>query len=141
MKKVCFKCEKEKDIGDFYKHPKMGDGHLGKCKECTKKDVFKNYRKNISYYKEYDLRRNKTPDRKGQFAERQVRQRANNPQKYKANTAVGNAIRDGRLAKLPCEKCGDTKDVQAHHDDYSRPLDVRWLCFKHHKEVHGQVVT
>lgn len=37
--KVCFKCGKEKILDDFYKHPQMGDGHLGKCKECNKKDT------------------------------------------------------------------------------------------------------
>jgi len=39
MKKICFKCRAEKDLDGFYKHPQMGDGHLGKCKECTKKDA------------------------------------------------------------------------------------------------------
>ena len=38
-KKICFKCNAEKPLSDYYKHKKMGDGHLGKCKECTKKDV------------------------------------------------------------------------------------------------------
>jgi hypothetical protein len=37
-KKTCFKCNTEKPLSDYYKHKKMGDGHLGKCKECTKKD-------------------------------------------------------------------------------------------------------
>jgi hypothetical protein len=36
--KVCFKCGIEKPLSDYYVHPRMGDGHLGKCKECTKKD-------------------------------------------------------------------------------------------------------
>jgi len=37
--KKCFKCGVEKELDDFYKHPQMGDGHLNKCKECTKKDT------------------------------------------------------------------------------------------------------
>jgi len=57
------------------------------------------------------------------------------PHKKKASTAVGNALRDGRLFRKPCEVCGSLK-VQAHHDDYSKPLDVRWLCVAHHAEHH-----
>ncbi len=45
------------------------------------------------------------------------------------------ALRTGRLKRMPCEVCGETK-AQAHHDDYSKPLDVRWLCQKHHLQHH-----
>lgn len=37
--KICFKCNKEKPLSDYYKHPRMGDGHLNKCKSCTKSDT------------------------------------------------------------------------------------------------------
>ena len=43
----------------------------------------------------------------------------------------------GVLIKKPCEKCGDPK-AQGHHDDYSKPLDVRWLCAFHHREHHAK---
>lgn len=44
--KFCFKCNKEKLLSDFYKHPNMPDGHVNKCKECNKKDIHKNYNDN-----------------------------------------------------------------------------------------------
>lgn len=45
--KVCFKCHRELPLQMFYKHPRMADGHLNKCKECTKKDVRDKYMDNI----------------------------------------------------------------------------------------------
>lgn len=55
--------------------------------------------------------------------------------KAKAHYKVYNAIRIGKLFRKPCEKCNDPLSV-AHHDDYSKPLDVRWLCNFHHYEHH-----
>ena len=57
--------------------------------------------------------------------------RKKNPEKYKAHNTVNNAIRAKRLKRGTCEVCGSEK-VHAHHDDYSKPLDVRWLCVEHH---------
>jgi ribosomal protein S27AE len=51
--------------------------------------------------------------------------------------AVARAIRIGLLVKQPCARCGETK-VEAHHEDYSRPLDVIWLCRKHHMQRHRE---
>jgi hypothetical protein len=58
------------------------------------------------------------------------------PDRYAAHCAVNNAVQSGKLIKEPCEECGTTETVQAHHDDYSQPLYVRWLCVAHHTEVH-----
>ena len=41
--KKCFKCGRELPLSEFYKHPRTGDGHLNKCKKCTKNDVHKDY--------------------------------------------------------------------------------------------------
>ena len=48
------------------------------------------------------------------------------------------AIKIGKILKQPCEMCG-VPQVDAHHDDYSKPLDVRWLCRPHHIEFHKSV--
>jgi hypothetical protein len=50
-----------------------------------------------------------------------------------AHGAVHNAIKYGRLKPEPC-RCG-TQKTEAHHEDYTKPLDVRWLCKKHHVEA------
>lgn len=62
-----------------------------------------------------------------------------NPEKTAAHRAVGRAIRKGRMQRQPCEVCGTTRDVQGHHDDYSDPLAVRWLCRRHHEDEHARL--
>jgi ribosomal protein S27AE len=60
----------------------------------------------------------------------------NNPEKIKAHNVVTYAVKTGELTRQPCEICGETK-TDAHHDDYGKPLEVRWLCRKHHKQFHN----
>lgn len=49
------------------------------------------------------------------------------------------AIRLGILVRQPCEVCQSTQYIHAHHEDYSRPLDVRWLCSFHHSRRHMEL--
>ena len=77
------------------------------------------------------------PEEKARRAEREKAYRALKkltPQ-YAARTVASNAIQSGKLIKQPCEVCGLEKS-EAHHDDYSLPLSVRWLCRDHHAEHH-----
>jgi len=95
-----------------------------------------NYRDKIENKRAFEKERWKLPERR-EYAKEALRlHRARNPLKYAARNAVNNAIRDGRLQRKGCEVCG--KKAQAHHDDYSKPLDVRWFCFEHHRALHGQ---
>jgi hypothetical protein len=60
-------------------------------------------------------------------------------EKLRARQKIQSAIRKGKFKKLPCEKCGKKKDVHAHHDDYSKPFKVQFLCRKHHQERHEEL--
>ena len=134
MQKQCFKCRAVLPIDEFYKHPQMGDGHLNKCKLCTKLDVNANRIRRLEYYRHYDRKRGtRGAGTKDQNATR--RYHALNPHKRAAHWATSNTIRDGRLIRQPCEVCGH-EPAEAHHDDYNKPLDVRWLCTTHHAEHH-----
>lgn len=147
--KICFKCGKEKELKKFYKHKRMADGHLNKCIECTKKDSNKHREDNLEKVKAYDRKRGSLPHRtkaRKEYAKTPSGIEAGNKAKDKwaaqnslkraANCIVNNAIRDGRLKRQPCEKCGSTIRVHGHHDDYYRPLDVRWLCPQCHNDFH-----
>lgn len=134
--KQCFKCGAEKPLTEFYRHPQMKDGHVNKCKECNKGDNRENRANKREKYVEYDRARSQTKARKEQRKRHQLARRSRSPKKYKANQAVSNAIRDGRLVRGICEVCGSSERVEGHHDDYNKPLSVRWLCFSHHREWH-----
>lgn len=129
--KECFKCKAVKPLSDFYAHNKMADGHLNKCKSCAKTDARVTRRSNIEYYREYDRKRGNR-----QTTDYLRKYRDENLARYKAHNAVSNAVRDGRLVKEPCFMCG-SKDVVGHHPDYSKPLEVIWLCQGCHKLIHA----
>jgi hypothetical protein len=137
MMKTCFKCLLAKPMAEFYKHAQMGDGHLNKCKECSKADVKKHRQDNWESVRAYDRMRASQPHRVATRQRIVGEYAAQYPVRKKANTAVSNALRDGRLKKQPCWVCGEK--AVAHHPDYDRPLDVVWLCQPHHKQAHALV--
>jgi hypothetical protein len=146
--KVCFKCNRNLDLSEYYKHPAMGDGHLNKCKDCTKKDSEdrrkikekdiewvlierKRHREKSRKYRENGFYKNY---KKPEYIEKWL---SENPEKRKAHYEVKNALRSGKIHRHPCCICGNK--AQAHHEDYSKPLDIIWLCPKHHGERHVQI--
>jgi len=133
--KTCFKCNIEKPLSLFYKHSEMGDGHLNKCIECTKKDVQAHREKNIDRIRQYDRDRSKNKERMKKASEIAKKWRQSDSRILKAHNAVTRAIRSGKIGRKPCEVCGAEKSV-AHHDSYNKPLEVKWYCQVHHKERH-----
>lgn len=151
--KKCFKCGNIKPLEDFYKHPEMADGHLNKCRECAKKDAIKTRNNRIEYYREYDRKRARLPQRvalrrkvdltwrkDGRAAKAVKHYRQKYPEKYKAHNLVNNALRNKKLTKpKKCSRCGKHTDLlHAHHTEYSKPLDVQWLCSTCHGEEHSK---
>lgn len=149
--KICFKCQQEKPLSEFYVHKQMTDGHLNKCKVCTKLDA-KNRTDHLQEtnfeWVEKELERHRDKSSKARslgkvsspsvIASARERWQSANKHKRKAHHAVNNAVRDKRLTKQPCEFCG-SEETQAHRDDYSKPLEVRWLCVPHHAQVHREL--
>ena len=138
--KSCFKCNAVKPLEDFYKHPKMPDGHVNKCKECNKNDVTANRNKNIEKVRAYDRARGKEPERIKANVEITRAWRAEDLRRSVAHSKVSRAIRSGELVRQICFRCGEEKTV-AHHEDYDKPFDVVWLCQPCHKQRHKELKT
>ena len=136
--KECFKCKTIKPLSEFYKHSAMGDGHLNKCKECTKNDATTHRNKNLEKIRAYDKARSKEPHRAKLALEVNRAWRAEDTRRAKAHGAVAKAIRKGLLVPSPCIRCGEKKSL-AHHEDYDKPLDVMWLCQPCHKQRHKEM--
>lgn len=129
--KKCFKCDAVLPIVNFYRHPKMSDGYLNKCKACARYDVRQNRKARRDYYVEYDRARSKKPER----IEAISRSSRKDVVKHRARITLQNAVARGKVKRLPCEQCGK-QPADAHHPDYRKPLDVVWLCRQHHMDLH-----
>lgn len=155
--KCCSTCGERKTLDDFYAHPKGLYGRLNRCKQCHKAAQIANRANKVEYYREYDrqraFREDRVEARKGHLekikacpelkAKRNVQSRANaakHPDNRKARVVVGNAIRDGILIRPDnCERCVQVIHTDAHHEDYSKPLDVVWLCEPCHGMRHREI--
>ena len=126
--RLCTECNVGKPFDSFHKDKKGYLGLKSKCKGCAKRINSKRYEDK----KEHILSLNKAwRDENKEY----WNGRPHDPVKRKARDAVNNAVKAGTLVKHPCEVCGELK-VEGHHDDYSKPLCVRWLCNACHNHHH-----
>lgn len=152
--KTCFKCGQAKPRSEFYRHPQMGDGLLGKCKECTKTDVANRYAVlclvDPSFIKKERARgRDKyhrlyAPGKLGWRPKPRVGCNWQSPpatkqEKMRAHNMAVRAARSGRIVKpSQCEDCGwEEGRLHAHHEDYRQPLLVVWVCSTCHRRRHA----
>lgn len=130
-KKGCSGCGEVKPRSDFYSR---GRKIQSKCKLCVTRR--QRARRDAGLTQALERARyHGNPRVRALVAANTARWKARNPDKLRAENAVATAIRRGDLVRQPCEVCGEK--AQAHHEDYARPLDVRWLCPLHHARQHA----
>lgn len=129
--KRCPRCKELKSLNKFNKHKGHKDGHSVWCRICITEDNRKWCNKNPKHAKEWRI------NNLEKYREYRRAYRKRYPEMHKATLRVRYAIVNGKLQKEPCSKCGRTDNVHGHHEDYSKPLDVVWLCLTHHAEIHG----
>lgn len=148
---TCRVCGRADEIDAFYKNQLRQCGEVGECKECTKARVRLRRAAHAEYYRAYDRARYRENDERKKQARKSAQSPAgmrskrmynqnikvNHPLKYRARNAVSKAVRNGSLVRgTECYFCGCGGNLHAHHPDYSRPLDVFWLCPSCHGKIH-----
>ena len=133
--KTCSKCAQSKPVDMFRANTKCSDGLDSWCKQCHNKAKSEWLKRHPEAQRERDdYVVGAVENRKGGRAsiltaeERRIR--------HNVRRITRRAIKSGKLVAQPCWVCGEL-EVDAHHPDYSAPLDVVWLCKKHHQEVHS----
>lgn len=149
----CVCCQTEKDENEFYK------GNKSHCKVCIKERARLNRKSKLEYYREYDRNRPNKRERAKKFSEYKNRLRNENPEKFDsvfhkarknyrknhhdkclAHRKLQYALDTGKVIRPnKCSMCGIECIPQGHHNDYSKPLDVIWLCAKCHSRIHVEL--
>jgi len=165
--KYCPRCKEVKLRDEFSKNRTSTDGLQAWCKECQSQAARGRYAKDPKKYLEYmrryrkehpevcrgcDRRRHaKNPEkfcararhyreRNGEKYRESIRcYRAQNPGRVKAQNRFGYAIERGKIVRPDvCSACGKVCKPDGHHEDYSKPLEVMWLCRSCHKRLHQE---
>lgn len=150
---TCTKCKIEKSEDEFYPDKKKKNGLQSWCKSCCynlNKEWVKNnserrnevYRKwcknNLEKIEKYKPKKREIDKiNKRRYRKEHPELWIENRKKYWKNAyqIVYKALKTGKLKKKPCEACGKKK-AHAHHEDYDKPFEIKWLCPLHHKQYH-----
>lgn len=148
--KQCKICKETKPLTEFYTYKKYGKVYYtGRCKPC-KLVQNKEYRDKTGYDKKrYEKDKDRLKDVQKRYrdtqegreanarASRKYRESLEGKSKQRARSVINHGIRDGKITKPTlCEVCGLPGKLEAHHPDYSKPTDVKWLCKQCHENLH-----
>ena len=144
--KTCKKCELEKSEEEFNKwYKKSGaSGYRTNCKSCDHL-INKEFRENNKDKLRIN-RRKRTGAQPKRYCTDPIKRKRNEdmyrsqrkfPEKRAARQFLSSYIRSGKIVKPDtCDKCLKTGRVEGHHDDYTKPLEVKWLCKRCHTDIH-----
>lgn len=159
----CNTCQTEKSIGEFYQQPDSKTGRMSQCKECIliKRKIYRNRNKEIVHAcKNAWYSRNKERAREQiykwkkanpmymkfwhqQNTDKNTRNgrawRARHPHYVKCHKQYRLALKTGDIVRPGhCMICNTEGKIEGHHHDYSKPLNVVWVCKKCHSDIHGK---
>lgn len=129
--KVCFKCGRELPLSEFYKHPRMADGHLNKCKDCAKHDVKKDYDR-------------KSKDESWMEKERERGREKFHSLNYKEKEFQHKTRRDFHPSndRRALKARGyNVEGKEIHHWNYNEPRSVILLSPKAHHRIHKHIIA
>lgn len=122
----------------FYETPYSKSGLSSYCKKHSNEKGKEYRQKRLAHYREYDRKRDKTKARLATRKTRNDRYKERFPERVKARNDLNKAIVKGLITKGEnCKCCGfSSSNLHGHHYDYSKPLEVIWLCNDCHEEIH-----
>lgn len=133
--KHCRTCGTDKEKSEFHIRKASTDGLSPKCKSCAKK--YDDARANLPHRVMARESYRKTENYRLSHGSAANKWDAINTRKKAASKAIGNAVRDKKIEKPSnCSCCGKETNLHGHHDDYAKPLEVRWLCSACHRAWH-----
>ena len=133
MIQKCKECLEEKELLEFYSHPKWKNWVLWRCKQCIK--IWRKSEKERAMARNIDKKRIR-PDWYQLKASQKFRKE--NPEKYRAHRLVNNYFKYSKASKpTHCFSCDIlAKPIELHHNDYTKPNEVFPLCSLCHSGVH-----
>jgi hypothetical protein len=147
--KKCFKCGIEKDLSEFYKHKRMGDGHLNKCKLCAKGDVKENYSKNLKDPSYMERERKRGREKYNRLYRSKVYRVFTRTEtgiaKSKRECILSYIVKfpEKNKAKIACQRIKPPKTgLEKHHWSYNEEhyKDLVFITKKQHMKAHRFIV-
>lgn len=134
----CKWCKRDLPVERFHKHSGFKSGYGSKCKECALSSTHASARKyRSSHHKEIVERDRKRWPLRGHRYKARARSRGSDPYKRRCRMTLRDAVKAGKIKKpSKCEECGWQGRLHGHHDDYNKPLEVKWLCPICHGKTH-----